>query len=135
MNWVVFSYSLPSKSNSSPRVTLWRRMQRLGAVSPAGGTQVLPAREECVEAFQWLAQEIQQTGGRAFVMHVQQFDGLSDQQLVDLFHSSRAEASIAPKERKYKHGWENMPRLWPPVQLRTPRSRLLRPQTTKTKFG
>ena len=52
---------------------------------------MLPPREECIEAFQWLAQEIQQTGGRAFVMHVQKFDGLTDEQLIDLFHSSRAE--------------------------------------------
>ena len=91
MNWVVFSYSLPSSKKSSPRVTLWRRLHRLGAVSPVGGTHVLPSRDECIEAFQWLAQEIQQTGGRAFVMHVQQFDGLTDQQLIDFFHSTRAE--------------------------------------------
>ena len=50
MNWLVFSYSLPGKSGSGPRVNLWRRLRRLGAISPAGGAQVLPAREECLES-------------------------------------------------------------------------------------
>src|SRR2546425_2492390 len=58
MGWVVFSYSLPSKASSSPRVALWRRLQRLGAITPKAGVYVLPDRDECVEAFQWLAQEV-----------------------------------------------------------------------------
>jgi len=91
MNWLVFSYSLPTQSSSSPRVTLWRRLRRLGAISPAGGVQVLPARDDCLEAFQWLAQEIRQAGGEALVMHVEQFEGLTDQQLIDLFHAAREE--------------------------------------------
>ena len=91
VTWVVFSYSLPTKSVSSPRVALWRRLRRLGAVSPAGSVQVLPAREECVEAFQWLAQEIRQAKGEAVVMRVEQFESLTDQQLIDLFHAAREE--------------------------------------------
>lgn len=85
MSWVVFSYSLSSKTSSSPRVTLWRRLQRLGAITPKAGVYVLPAHDECVEAFQWLAQEVQQAKGEAVVMRVERFEGLSDQQLIDLF--------------------------------------------------
>src|SRR5512144_1804660 len=91
MNWLVFSYSLPGKSGSGPRVNLWRRLRRLGAISPAGGAQVLPARDDCLEAFQWLAREIRQAKGEAVVMRVEQFEGLSDQQLIDLFHAAREE--------------------------------------------
>ncbi len=91
MNWIVFSYSLPGKSGSGPRVSLWRRLRRLGAISPAGGAQVLPAREECLEAFQWLAREIRQAKGEAVVMRVEQFEGLTDQQLIDQFHAAREE--------------------------------------------
>lgn len=90
-NWLVFSYSLPSKSSSSPRVTLWRRLRRLGAISPAGGLYILPARNDCLESFQWLAQEIHQSNGQALVMHVQQFEGFTDQQLIDLFQQARQE--------------------------------------------
>jgi hypothetical protein len=91
MRWLVFSYSLPSKASSSPRVTLWRRLRRLGVVIPTGGVHVLPEREECVEAFQWLAQEIRQAQGEALVMHVEQFEGLTDAQLIELFRQARDE--------------------------------------------
>ena len=88
MGWVVFSYSLPSKASSSPRVTLWRRLQRLGAITPKAGVYVLPDRDECVEAFQWLAQEVQQAKGEAVVMRVERFEGLSDPQIIELFRDS-----------------------------------------------
>jgi hypothetical protein len=91
MNWIVLSYSLPAKPRSSLRVSAWRRLRRLGVVSLAGGSHVLPARDECVEAFQWLAQELRQARGDALVMHVDQFEDMTDQQLVDLFHAARKE--------------------------------------------
>src|SRR5512136_2010318 len=101
MNWIVFSYSLPGKSGSGPRVSLWRGLRRLGAISPAGGAQVLPARDECLEAFQWLAREIRQAKGEAVVMRVEQFEGLTDQELIDRFHAVRAE-DYAEIERSVK---------------------------------
>src|SRR6516225_12234113 len=84
MSWVVFSYSLPSKGRSSPRVAVWRRLRTLGAVSPKGGVHVLPARDECVEALQWLAQEVEQAKGEALLMRVEWFEGVSDAQLIAL---------------------------------------------------
>src|SRR5262245_52609813 len=91
MSWVVFSYSLPSKAQSSPRVALWRRLRRSGAIVPTGGIHVLPAREECLEAFQWLAEEVQQAKGEALVMHVEQFEGLADADLIERFRQARGE--------------------------------------------
>jgi hypothetical protein len=89
MDWVVFTYSLPSGTSSSPRVTLWRRLRRLGAISPTGAIHILPMRDECVEAFHWLAQELRQMQGEAIVMHVSRFEGLSDQRLTGLFQDAR----------------------------------------------
>jgi hypothetical protein len=89
--WIVFSYTLPAKARSSARVALWRRLRRLGAISPAGGVYVLPVREECAEGFQWLAQEIRQANGEALVMRVEQFEGLTDEQLIALFNAARKE--------------------------------------------
>ena len=89
MAWAVFSYSLPSAGRSSPRVAVWRRLRALGAVSPKGGVHVLPARDECVEAFQWLAQEVEQEKGDALLMRVERFEGLSDAQLIVLFQEAR----------------------------------------------
>jgi hypothetical protein len=52
--------------------------------------QILPMREECLEAFQWLAQEIRQARGEALVMRVATFEGLTDTQLIELFGAARA---------------------------------------------
>src|ERR671925_1396571 len=90
MTWLVFSYSLPSKAQSSPRVALWRRLRRLGAIAPTGGIHLLPDREECLEAFQWLTEEVKQAKGDALVMHVDQFEGLSDADLIERCRPDRA---------------------------------------------
>ncbi|HLF28833.1 MAG TPA: chromate resistance protein ChrB domain-containing protein [Anaerolineae bacterium] len=87
----MLSYSLSAVARSGPRVTLWRRLRRLGVVTLAGGSQLLPARDECLEAFQWLAQELRQARGEAVVMRVQQFEGLADAPLIDLFQAARQE--------------------------------------------
>jgi hypothetical protein len=55
MSWLVFSYSLSVKRASSARVSFWRRLQRLEAVTAKAGVYVLPPYDECLEAFQWLA--------------------------------------------------------------------------------
>lgn len=89
MAWIAFSYSLPSKARSSPRVALWRRLRRLGAIAPKAGVYVLPGRDDCLEAFQWLAQEVEQAGGEAVVLRVERFDGLTDAELVGLFRRAR----------------------------------------------
>jgi hypothetical protein len=90
MKWVVFSYSLPSQA-STARVTLWRRLRRLGAISPTGSVYILPATDECVEVFQWLAQEVQQAKGETLVMPVEHFTGLDNSRLVVLFNQARQE--------------------------------------------
>src|SRR5437660_2036196 len=89
MEWIALSYTLPARGTLSVRVTLWRRLRRLGALSVAGGASVLPARPECVEAFGWMAQEIAQADGEAVVMRVEQFDGLSDPELIERFRDAR----------------------------------------------
>jgi hypothetical protein len=89
MKWLVFSYSLPSKSRSSPRVALWRRLRRIGAISVKTGVYILPATDECIEAFQWLAQEVQQAKGDSLVFYVEQFEGLSDGEISEMFRQAR----------------------------------------------
>lgn len=90
MSWLAFSYSLSSsKKQSSTRVALWRRLQRIGAIAPKSGVYVLPDKEDCLESFQWLTQEVQQTKGEAVVMKVEKFEGLSDSELIDIFRKAR----------------------------------------------
>ncbi|MCD6286849.1 MAG: chromate resistance protein [Anaerolineae bacterium] len=87
---MVFSYSLSAKS-SSPRVATWRQLQRLGAISVAGGVYLLPATDECEEAFQWLAQKVRHADGEALVMRVVNFGDVTEQQIVALFNQARRE--------------------------------------------
>ncbi len=84
MKWIAFSYSLPTDKGSN-RVAVWRRLRRLGVVALPGGVNVLPANEECLEAFQWLAEEIRQAGGEALLTHVEAFAGWEDAQIIELF--------------------------------------------------
>ncbi len=90
IEWIAFSYSLPAKSGSSTRVTLWRQLRRLGAVSPAGNVYVLPASDEAVEALQWMTEEVRQAGGDALTMRVGRFEGMNDSQIIDMFNAARA---------------------------------------------
>jgi hypothetical protein len=60
----------------------------LGAIA-FNSVQVLPERDECLEAFQWLAQEVQKASGEALIMRVEQFEGLSDSEIVDRFRAAR----------------------------------------------
>ena len=98
MNWLVFSYSLPSKS-SSPRVSVWRQLKRAGAISPVSGAYILPANDLCAETFSWLAQQVRQAGGDALVMQVERFHDLTDQALITRFHQARQENYTAIKEK------------------------------------
>lgn len=91
MNWLVFSYSLPSKGPSSLRVSLWRRLQRQGSVSITNGTYLLPDLPETLEAFHWLAEEVRQAGGETLLMRVGAFEGLGDADIVARFRDARRE--------------------------------------------
>jgi hypothetical protein len=66
-------------------------LRRLGAIALTGGIHVLPAREEDLEAFQWLAEEVQHAKGEALVMRVEHFEGLTDADLIERFRRVRAE--------------------------------------------
>src|SRR5262245_2172271 len=71
-----------------------------------GGASVLPARDTCVEAFQWLAQEIRQAEGEALIMRVEEFDGPSDAQMIARVQAARGkdyaqlEAQVAALEQE-----------------------------------
>src|SRR5437868_258590 len=73
-DWVVLAWRLPA-GLSTPRVTTWRNLQRLGAARLTPGAALLPFREELQEQLDWLAQDIEAQGGEAWVLPVM---GLSE---------------------------------------------------------
>lgn len=68
-NWIALAWRLPSGS-STPRVTIWRTLKRLGAASLTPGAALLPFREDLLEQVGWIAQEIDEMGGDAWVLPV-----------------------------------------------------------------
>ena len=73
------------------RVRIWRKLQKLGAVSLKNSVYVLPAGERTNEDFQWLKQEVESAGGEATVLRAGAVEGATDDELVSLFRSQRAE--------------------------------------------
>jgi len=57
----------------------------MGAISPRGGVHILPAREECLESFQWLSKEVQQHKGESLLMRVDSFEGMTNAEVIGLF--------------------------------------------------
>lgn len=85
MTWLVFTYSLPAAKVSSPRVSIWRKLSRIGAVNPHSGVHILPSREECLSSFQWLGKEVKRHDGDCLLMKVESFEGMTNAELIGLF--------------------------------------------------
>jgi len=64
--WVLLAYRLP-REPSNPRVAVWRKLRRLGAVQMVDGLVALPADARTREQFDWLAEEIVEAGGEAWL--------------------------------------------------------------------
>jgi hypothetical protein len=63
--WVLLAYRLP-REPSTPRITVWRKLRRLGVVQLVDGLVGLPASAKNREQFDWLADEILEAGGEAW---------------------------------------------------------------------
>jgi DNA-binding transcriptional regulator PaaX len=64
--WVLLAYRLP-REPSTPRITLWRQLRRLGVGQIADGVVALPLDARTRERFEWQAQEVIENGGHATV--------------------------------------------------------------------
>lgn len=63
--WVLLAYRLP-REPSTPRIAVWRKLRRLGALQLVDGLVALPASTATTEAFDWLAEEVTDAGGEAW---------------------------------------------------------------------
>jgi hypothetical protein len=60
--WILLSSRLP-REPSRLRLSIWRRLKRIGAVLLHDSVWILPADAKTREAFEWLAEEIEEQGG------------------------------------------------------------------------
>jgi DNA-binding transcriptional regulator PaaX len=64
--WALLVYRLP-REPSTPRITLWRELRRLGVGQIADGVVALPLDARTRERLEWLAEEVVENGGEATV--------------------------------------------------------------------
>ena len=86
--WLMLMPNLPG-STTTKRVRVWRRLQNVGAVAVRPSVYVLPAREECMETFQWIAREINEMGGQVSLCEGQFVDGVTDDDIERKFVEAR----------------------------------------------
>ena len=70
MEWVLLAYRMP-REPSTPRIAVWRKLRKLGAVQLVDGMVALPADPATIEAFDWLADEVIEAGGEAWTWRAQ----------------------------------------------------------------
>jgi hypothetical protein len=75
--WVLLAYRLP-REPSTPRISVWRKLRRVGAVQLVDGLVALPASARNQEQFEWLADEVLEAGGEAWTWTAR--PGSKDQQ-------------------------------------------------------
>lgn len=66
VNWVLLAYRLP-REPSTPRISVWRKLRRLGVAQLVDGLVALPADARTKELLEWIAEEILEAGGEATV--------------------------------------------------------------------
>jgi DNA-binding transcriptional regulator PaaX len=64
--WVFLAYRLP-RDPSTPRITLWRKLRRLGAAQLLDGLVALPLDSRTREQLEWLADEVEEADGQASI--------------------------------------------------------------------
>jgi hypothetical protein len=64
--WVLLAYRLP-REPSTPRISVWRQLRRLGVVQLADGLVAAPLDARTREQLDWLAGEIGEHGGEATI--------------------------------------------------------------------
>ncbi len=62
--WVFLTYRLP-REPSTPRISVWRKLRRLGTAQLLDGLVALPLDSRNREQMEWLADEVIEAGGEA----------------------------------------------------------------------
>jgi hypothetical protein len=62
--WVLLSYRLP-REPSTPRISVWRKLKRLGIAQISDGLVALPSDARTREQLEWIADEVIEAGGSA----------------------------------------------------------------------
>jgi hypothetical protein len=86
--WLLLIHQIPPKPGYL-RVKIWRRLQSLGAVAIKNSVYAIPRNDQTLEDFQWVLREIIQSGAEASVCAATFIEGLTDEQVEQLFQRAR----------------------------------------------
>ena len=112
--WMLLVYKIPREPTSS-RALVWRKLKRLGALLLHDAVWVLPATAWTREQFQWLAVEIGELGGEAYLWEsrlllsgqaeglVRQFQTRREAAYQEILEAlEREDADLAALSRRYQ---------------------------------
>jgi hypothetical protein len=88
--WLVLAWRLPT-GVSTRRVTVWRRLRRLGAIPLTPGAAIVPFSEPLLEQFDWIAEGIAEDGGDAWVLPVGELPEADEARITQQSLADRAE--------------------------------------------
>ena len=94
LRWYLLVHQLPPRPLYL-RAKIRQRLARVGAIALKSSVYVLPRREECLEDFQWIAEEARAGGGEAWICETRFLDRKVDE---DLVRRSRAERDSEYRE-------------------------------------
>jgi hypothetical protein len=77
---------------SSPRIAVWRRLRRLGAVQVIDGLVGLPADARTREQLEWVADQVVEAGGESMVWLGRLASARQERELVERIAAAIAEA-------------------------------------------
>jgi hypothetical protein len=87
--WALLSYRIP-REPSSPRIAVWRKLDRLGVARIGDGLVALPADARTREQLDWIAQEITDAGGTATIWLATPASPDHERDLADAMRHARA---------------------------------------------
>jgi ChrB-like protein len=93
-SWVFLAYRLP-REPSTPRISLWRKLKRLGVAQLLDGLVALPLDARNREQLEWLAEEVVQAGGSSSIWEAKPTTVRQERELV-----SEMQSIIAAEYRK-----------------------------------
>lgn len=97
----MLSYRIP-REPSTPRISVWRKLKRLGVAHIGDGLAALPADARTLEQFEWLAEEIDEAGGSSSLWRAELTSHAQERRIVGGMAAARAQeyTDIADRARK-----------------------------------
>jgi hypothetical protein len=88
--WILLCYRLP-REPSTPRITVWRNLKRLGVGQLTDGLVTLPADARTREQLEWLADKVIEFGGEASIWLAHPATSVQERQVASAMAAARAD--------------------------------------------